>query len=173
MISAHFCIAITIILVIMASMGFFWKKRIEELWQGTNHHLSELVQEFRKFNHQFRDAFPKKPKSGTIEFEPGGMMDITVQLTDVAKRAVAVEWDAPGGTGNRLPAPTGTVNYTSDNPAAVTVDPTSGQLAYVATGIANISFTDILVPNLVVQAGSVTVIGTTPGPAVSGTVEFV
>jgi len=55
--------------------------------------------------------------------------------------AVYQEWDGQNGTGNKVP-PTGTVAYASDNPAVATVDPVSGQLAYVSDGDTTISASD-------------------------------
>ena len=68
-------------------------------------------------------------------------MPLTVHVNDKPGVAVYQEFDGPNGTGNKVP-PTGTVAYASDNPAVATVDPTSGQLAYVGAGTANISASD-------------------------------
>lgn len=102
--------------------------------------------------------------SGTVTL--GGKMDITVHLSDVPEKAAAHEWTGPLGTGVEVP-PIGAITWASDNIAAVTVDPNTGQLAYVAAGVANISFKDA--GNSITGSGSVTVVADV---AVSGTVTF-
>jgi hypothetical protein len=68
-------------------------------------------------------------------------MPLTVHVNDVPGTALFQEWSGPSGTGIVVP-PVGTVTYASDNTAVATVDPNSGQLAYVSAGTANISGTD-------------------------------
>lgn len=68
----------------------------------------------------------------------GTTMPLTVKQTDAPGTAVYQEFDAQGG---KVSA-TGTVAYASDNSAVATVDASSGQLAYVGAGTANISASD-------------------------------
>lgn len=68
-------------------------------------------------------------------------MPLTVHVNDVPGTALFQEWSGPSGTGIVVP-PVGAVTYASDNTAVATVDPSSGQLAYVGAGTANISGTD-------------------------------
>jgi hypothetical protein len=68
-------------------------------------------------------------------------MPLTVKLSDKPGQAVYQEWDGPNGTGNHIPA-SGTVAYSSDNPAVATVDPNTGQLAYIAIGSTTIRASD-------------------------------
>ena len=68
-------------------------------------------------------------------------MPLTVHLNEAPGTAVYTEFDGPNGTGNVVP-PVGTVQYSSDNPSVATVDPNTGQLAYVAAGDATISAAD-------------------------------
>lgn len=68
-------------------------------------------------------------------------MPVTVHLNEDPGVAVFTEFSLPNGRGIVVP-PVGKVTYTSDNPAVATVDPASGQLTYVAAGVANISGAD-------------------------------
>ena len=68
-------------------------------------------------------------------------MPLTVHVNDVPGVALYQEFSGPKGTGIVVP-PTGSVQYASDNPAVATVDPNTGQLAYVGPGTANISASD-------------------------------
>lgn len=68
-------------------------------------------------------------------------MPLTVHLNDKPGIASYQEFDGPGGTGNKVP-PTGAVAYASDAPAVATVDPATGQLAYLSAGVATISGSD-------------------------------
>lgn len=68
-------------------------------------------------------------------------MPLTVHLNDKPGSAKYQEFDGAGGTGNKVPA-TGAVAYASDTPAVATVDPVTGQLAYVSAGTATISGSD-------------------------------
>lgn len=118
---------------------------------------------------EIRDLLQKwlpRAVSTTVTFG-GNDMDIKVHVSDTPKTAMAHEWTGPNGTGVEVP-PIGAITWTSDNPAAVTVNPTSGLLAYVAAGVANISFTDA--GNSITGTGQVTVVADV---AVSGTVDFV
>ncbi|HEX4501072.1 MAG TPA: hypothetical protein VH187_07925 [Scandinavium sp.] len=103
-------------------------------------------------------------KSATVNFG-GENMDITVHITDTPQTASAHEWTGLNGTGIEV-KPIGTISWASSNPA-VTVDPASGLLDYVAAGTAAISFADS--GNTITGTGNVTVVA---GLAQSGTVTF-
>lgn len=66
------------------------------------------------------------------------VMDGTVHINDPAGIAVYQELDAQG---NKVP-PVGAVAFSSDTPTVATVDPVTGQLAYVSVGKAIISASD-------------------------------
>lgn len=68
-------------------------------------------------------------------------MPLTVHINDVPGVASFQEFSGPSGTGIVVP-PVGAVTFASDNPAVATVDPTSGALAYISAGTANISGSD-------------------------------
>ena len=81
-------------------------------------------------------------------------MDISVHISDVPQVAQFTEFTGPLGTGIKVP-PVGAVTFVSDHPEFVTVDTNSGQLAYIAAGVANITGTDA--GNSLTASGSVTV----------------
>jgi Big-like domain-containing protein len=66
---------------------------------------------------------------------------LTVHVNDVPGVASIQEFTGAAGTGTLVP-PIGPVVFASDNPSVATVDPASGQLAYLTAGTANISATD-------------------------------
>ena len=68
-------------------------------------------------------------------------MPLTVHVNDNPGSASFQEWSGPNGTGIAVP-PVGAVSYASDNTAVATVDPSTGKLAYISAGVANISGTD-------------------------------
>jgi hypothetical protein len=68
-------------------------------------------------------------------------MPLTVHVNDVPGTALFQEWSGLSGTGIVVP-PIGTVSYASDTPTVATVDPASGQLAYISAGTATISGAD-------------------------------
>lgn len=99
-------------------------------------------------------------------------MPLQVALTDVPGVAVYSEFDQPGGLGNKVPA-VGLVQYASDTPAVATVDPNTGQLAYVAAGTAVISASDggnLPASDILTVTGPVT---PPPGQPVSSTMTLV
>ena len=111
-----------------------------------------------------------RPQSSTLKFKTrkGAIsMDITVHLSDKAQTATYTEFAGPSGTGAVVP-PISTVAYSSDNTSAVTVDSTSGLLAYVGVGVANISASD---GGNLPASGSVTVLADVV-PAQSSTLTF-
>lgn len=68
-------------------------------------------------------------------------MPLTVHVNDKPGVAKYQEFDGPGGTGNKVP-PTGVVAYVSSDPTVATVDPSTGQLAYLTAGSTTISASD-------------------------------
>lgn len=68
-------------------------------------------------------------------------MPLTVHINDTPGSASFQEFSGAGGTGIVVP-PVGAVTFASDNTAVATVDPTSGLLAYLSAGVANISGSD-------------------------------
>lgn len=89
---------------------------------------------------ELREQRPKA-KSATLSLG-GNKMPLTINVGGKATAAPPAfkEWDGPNGTGNQVP-PVGPLNYTSDNTAVATID-TSGAIAGVAAGTANITVTD-------------------------------
>lgn len=79
------------------------------------------------------------------------------------------EWTGPNGTGTVVPN-AGAIQYTSDNPAVATVDPSSGVVTGVSAGSANITGTDPA--NSLSASDSVTVNTPPPPPAVSATLTL-
>jgi uncharacterized protein YjdB len=67
-------------------------------------------------------------------------MPATIHVNGHGAVAVFTEFDAPGGTGNKVP-PIGPVSFTSSDPTVATVDAT-GNCAAVAPGTVTISATD-------------------------------
>lgn len=84
-----------------------------------------------------------QPRSSTLTFVPpkGAAMPQTVHVNDVPGSYLYQEFSGPNGTGIPVP-PTGSVQYASDTPAVATIDPNTGQLAYVSAGTATISASD-------------------------------
>lgn len=68
------------------------------------------------------------------------LMPATIAVGGKGAIAVYAEFDGPNGTGNRLPA-AGPVTFTSNNPAAATVD-ASGNVTAVAAGTSIITGAD-------------------------------
>lgn len=98
----------------------------------------------------------------------GQTMNPVVLLTDPPGKAVYQEFNAAGSP---VP-PVGSVAYSSDTPSVATVDPVSGQLAYVGAGSANISASDG--GNLPAMfALTVSAATTNPNAPVSSTLTFV
>lgn len=87
---------------------------------------------------------PQKAVSSTLKIrtkQGETSMPLTVHVNDVPGVAVYQEFSSPNGAGIVVP-PTGTVAYASDTPSVATVDPVTGQLAYVSAGTATISASD-------------------------------
>jgi hypothetical protein len=110
--------------------------------------LEELVRSAHRIEkelEEIEERLPQAAKSSTLAFKtPKGVlsMDITVHLNDPApQEAVFTEFAGLGGTGQVVPA-TGVVAFKSSDPTIVSVDPATGQLAYLAVGTATISADD-------------------------------
>lgn len=111
-----------------------------------DHSIRTIAQEMRRIREILEKLFLKaksarllfKFKKGEIEIMGKALV---VHLNDVPGIASLQEFSGTNGTGVVVP-PTGNVTFSSDNPAIATVDPTSGQLAYIAAGTANITGTD-------------------------------
>jgi len=67
--------------------------------------------------------------------------NLSVKLTDTPGVASLAEFSGLNGSGSQVQN-VGPVSFKSDNPAVATVDPVTGQLAYVGGGVANISAVD-------------------------------
>lgn len=102
--------------------------------------IEELLREFRWMLREILDRLPRKAVSSTLTLN-GENMPLTVHVNDKPQAAIYQEFDGPSGTGNKVP-PTGAVAYSSDTPAVATVDPSTGQLAYLSAGTATISASD-------------------------------
>jgi hypothetical protein len=68
-------------------------------------------------------------------------MPQSVQLGSAPGSYLFQEFTGPAGTGSVI-APVGAVTYSSDTATVATIDPNSGQLAYIGVGTANISGAD-------------------------------
>lgn len=114
---------------------------------GMEHDKEEkiLIHEMRQLVEALNNIFIK-PSSSVLKIKTlKGVfrMDLTVLLTDPPGTAVYQEFNAAGSA---VP-PLGTVQYASDNEAVATVDPNSGQLAYIGVGSCNIAAGDSGVPD--------------------------
>jgi hypothetical protein len=94
-------------------------------------------------------------------------MNVTVHLNDVPLAAQQVEFDGPGGTGNIVPN-IGPTSYTSSDPTTATVDPVSGNLAYLKAGV--VTITGLNSGNGLTASGILTIIS---GLAQSAVLNFV
>lgn len=94
-------------------------------------------------------------------------MDITVHINDSPLAAFLAEFDGPNGTGNPVPG-IGPTTYLSADPTVATVDPTTGQLAYLKAGSTVISGKNA--GNGMNASGTLTIIS---GAAQSAVLEFV
>jgi hypothetical protein len=108
-----------------------------------DHHEREILRLLHEILAILRREFPQA-QSSVLSFitEKGETaMPLQVHVNDKPGTAKYQEFDGPNGTGNKVP-PTGAVVYASDTPSVATVDPATGQLAYVAAGTATISASD-------------------------------
>jgi hypothetical protein len=94
-------------------------------------------------------------------------MDVTVHLNDPPLRAALVEFDGPNGAGNIVPG-IGPTSYTSADPTVATVDPVTGNLAYLKAGQTLITGKNS--GNGMTATGNLTVIS---GAAQSAALEFI
>jgi hypothetical protein len=94
-------------------------------------------------------------------------MDITVHINDTPLAAFLAEFDGPNGTGNPVPG-IGPTTYLSADPTVATVDPVTGQLAYLKAGSTLISGKNA--GNGMNASGTLTIIS---GAAQSAVLEFV
>jgi hypothetical protein len=65
----------------------------------------------------------------------------TIHVNSTTAAVTFQEFDGPNGTGNPVP-PTGPMNFVSDTPATLTVDPATGKITPVAVGTATITTRD-------------------------------
>lgn len=122
----------------------------------------------RAIEHQSRKAVSS---TLTLRNAKGEPIMQTVNLTDQPGSYLYQEFSGLNGTGTVVP-PTGTVAYASDNPSVATIDPVTGQLAYVSAGVANISASD---GGNLPATDQLTVVAVAPPPPVaqSSTITFV
>jgi hypothetical protein len=73
-------------------------------------------------------------------------MPLTVHVNDVPGKAIYTEFAAPNGQGQVVP-PTGAVLYESSDPTVATIDPSTGQMAYIGAGQTTITASDSGLPN--------------------------
>jgi hypothetical protein len=95
------------------------------------------------------------------------IMDVQVHLSDKPLKAVLVEFDGPGATGNIVPG-IGPTTHTSSDPTVATVDPTTGNLKYLKAGVTKI--TGLNSGNGLTATGTLTIIS---GVAQSADEQFV
>jgi len=112
--------------------------------------------------------FLHKPQSATLKFSGGSGMPATVNIGGTAN-SLFQEWTGPNGTGTVVPN-AGAISYTSDNPAAATVDPATGVATGVSAGTANITGTDSV--NSLTASDVLTVQTPPPPKAVSATLSL-
>lgn len=133
-------------------MGFldFFKKHQQEndaklvaAIEHFSHHVSHAIRAgfadvARAIDHQQRKAV-----SATLVLvnSKGDPIMQTVNINDAPGSALYQEFSGLNGSGSVVP-PTGSVQYASDTPAVATVDPNTGQLAYISAGTATISASD-------------------------------
>ena len=136
----------------------------EEL--DVEHWLHEILRLLEEILHILK---PKARSATLTYFNSQGVpsnMPQTVHLSDAPGSYLFQEFSGPNGTGTIVP-PTGAVSYASDNAAVATVDATTGQLAYLSVGTANISGTDA--GNSLTASDALTIIAPV---AVSATMTF-
>lgn len=108
--------------------------------------IARIARELRRIREVLEKTFLKARSARLVfKFNQGEIeimgKNLTVHINDVPGSASLQEFSGAAGTGVVVP-PTGNVVFSSDNPAVATVDPNSGQLAYIAAGVANITGTD-------------------------------
>lgn len=127
------------------------KKHLEKEIQELRHNLAAVEvrihraeREIRHLRKAVRELLGRLERSATLTFinsKTGETMPLTAHVNDVSGTFVFTEFDGPAGTGGKVP-PIGPVTNTSDNTSVAVVDPTSGQLAYIGPGVANITGLD-------------------------------
>jgi ALTTAQ repeat-containing protein len=94
-------------------------------------------------------------------------MNVSVHLTDPPLAASLVEYDGPNATGNIVPS-VGPTSFLSSDPTVATVDPVTGNLAYLKAGTTTI--TGLNSGNGMTASGVLTVIS---GVAQSASLQFI
>jgi len=136
-----------------------WPKEILERLDEVQKELREIEfrQRFTDFNievmakilgaieSELHQLLHGKAVSAVLKFvdSKGALManSQSVHINDAPGSVLFQEFDGQNGSGNLVPA-IGPVSFVSDNPAVATVDPNTGQLAYISAGSANITGTD-------------------------------
>lgn len=110
--------------------------------------LRELYREEARFWHELvrilGEVFPLRARSLISQIVVGGIkmgQPASIHLNSTTAQVKFQEFDGPGGTGNPLP-PVGPMNFASDTPATLTVDPATGKITPVAIGTATVTTTD-------------------------------
>jgi len=143
----------------------------QEKWREFKWHIDKLARFiFERLFECEDDDDTGLAKSASLVFENAQgdtHMDVTVHLNDKPLTAVLVEFDGPNGTGNQVPS-IGPDTYLSSDPTVATVDPASGNLAYIKAGVTTI--TGLNSGNGLTAAGVLTIIS---GLAQSAVLNFV
>jgi len=140
-----------------------WDHEERKHWldEQRNHELHRIANALEKIAHCV--CKPAIAVSSRLTFRKGENM-AQANVNDAPGSYLYQEFDAAG---NLVP-PTGVVAYASDNPAVATIDAASGQLVYIAAGVANISASDG--GNL--PASDALTLSPAAGGAVSSTMTF-
>lgn len=112
--------------------------RVEQLLEEIFREDKIIAEEIR---HLLERLAPLPASSTLTILNSKGENMLTVHVNDTPGTAVYQEFSGLRGTGQKVP-PTGAVVYKSDNPSVATVDPSTGDLAYLSAGSATISADD-------------------------------
>jgi hypothetical protein len=126
--------------------------------------------ELEKLTKTLREIFIK-PSSSVLIFrtlEGDTYMPLKVVITDKPGVAKYQEFNA---TGVAVP-PLGSIAYASDNTSVATVDPSTGQLAYVGVGSCNIAGADSGVSGGLPASDSLTVVAAVDNTPVTSTMTL-
>ena len=112
-----------------------WREWLEKTLRRIEHKIDFLIRLHKEHKAHSLVLIIKEAKGN-----PMGQ-PLKVHISDTPGMASVQEFTGTNGTGTLVP-PIGPVVFASDNPSVATVDPASGQLAYVTAGTANISAVD-------------------------------
>jgi len=123
-------------------------KRINEILKLELDLLEKLVREEMEEIEELEEIIEGEEQpvavSSVLKFKTSlgeTTMPLTVHVNDTPGKALYTEFAAPNGQGQVVP-PKGPVLFASSDPTVATVDPSTGQLAYLKAGTTTISAND-------------------------------